>query len=348
MYAFFIRDMEKVDVAIVGGGIAGLTVAKFLSQEGIDFILFEEHDGFFKKACGEGIYLELGKYDFSDLYESKKGIERVIDSTLISTKYGEFELHIPVAMSDKKVVEEEIARQTIRNGGRIEMNSKVNDIVEYGNELMIEPQKVVSKIVVGADGVNSVVRKYMGIQRPHVGVAATGILSRLDKPPDHLYVEFKRSVIRHGYSWFFPKKEEWNIGIGTFTPEYFKQSFQKFKNRFSEVRKWRFSPIPVSKPLKSYGKNVILVGDAASQIFPATGNGILSSMVCAKIAADEIAKMAKSDFREIDLSKYERAWKKVLSRMFTSSYNYYRLTYIADISEFIFHELFKIGCKLYW
>lgn len=46
--------MEKVDVAIVGGGIAGLTLAKFLSEEGINFILFEGHDDFFKKACGEG------------------------------------------------------------------------------------------------------------------------------------------------------------------------------------------------------------------------------------------------------------------------------------------------------
>jgi len=339
--------MEKFDVAIVGGGIAGLTLAKFLSEEGINFILFEEHNTFFKKACGEGIYLKLGKYNFFDIYESRKGIEGVIDSTLISTKYGEFELRIPVVMSNKKIVEDEIARQVVKNGGRIVMNSRVKKIERHGNSLVLHPQKILSKIVVGADGVNSVVRRYMGIQRPHVGMAASGILPEMDKSPDHLYVEFKKSVIRCGYSWFFPKKKEWNIGIGTFMPRYFKSAFQKFKVRFPEVQEWKVSLLPISKPLKSYGKNTMLVGDAASQIFPATGNGILSSMICAKIAADEISKIAKNDFREVELSQYEKAWKKELSKMFATSSIYYRLVKVADISEYLFHILFRAGCRLY-
>jgi len=339
--------MEKVDVAIVGGGIAGLTLAKFLSEGGVNFILFEEHDSFFKKACGEGIYLELGKYKFFDIYESKKGIEGVIESTLISTKYGKFELRIPVVVTDKRVVEEEISKQAIKKGGRIVMNSKVRKIERQRDSIILHPQKILSKIVVGADGVNSVVRRYMGVQRPHVGMAASGILPEMDKSPDRLYVEFKKSVIRYGYSWFFPKKKEWNIGIGTFMPRYFKSAFQKFKARFSEAEEWKLSLLPISKPLKSYGKNTMLVGDAASQIFPATGNGILSSMICAKIAADEISKIAKNDFREVDLSKYEKAWKKELSKMFATSYIYYRLVKVADISEYLFHILFKMGCRLY-
>lgn len=339
--------MEKVDVTIVGGGIAGLTLAKFLSEEGVDFILFEEHDNFFKKACGEGIYLELGNYNFFDLYESRKGIERIVDTTSISTKYGNFKLHMAVAISDKKAVEKEIARQISKKGGRIVMNSRVTRIGRHGNSLVLHPQKILSKIVVGADGVNSVVRRHMGVQRPHVGVAASGILPEMDKSPDRLYVEFKKSIIRRGYSWFFPKKEEWNIGIGTFMPKYFKSAFQKFKVRFPEVQEWKVSLLPISKPLKSYGKNTMLVGDAASQIFPATGNGILSSMICAKIAADEISKIAKNDFRVIDLSQYEKAWKKELSKMVATSYTYYKLVKVADISEYLFHILFKVGCRLY-
>ncbi len=338
--------MEKTDVAIVGGGIAGLTLAKFLAEEGIDFILFEKHDDFFKKACGEGIYLKIDGYNFFDLYESKEGIEREVDSTIISTRYGEFEWFIPVIMSSRKLVEEEIARQVLKKGGKIVMHSKVNNILNYGKELMLEPQEVVGKVVVGADGVNSVVRKYMNLQRPHVGVAASGIIPCIDKEPEHLYVEFRKSVIRYGYSWFFPKKNEWNVGIGTSQPAYFKEAFKKFRSRLSEAQGWRVSLLPISKPIKSYGKNTMLVGDAASQIFSVTGSGILSSMICAKIAADKLTETVKNNFRKIDLSKYEKAWKKTLSRMFSSSYNYYRLVKMADISEFLFHILFKTGIRL--
>ena len=38
--------MERHDVAIIGGGIAGLTLAKFLAEYGIDFVLLEEHKDF--------------------------------------------------------------------------------------------------------------------------------------------------------------------------------------------------------------------------------------------------------------------------------------------------------------
>ena len=39
--------MEKIEVAIVGAGPAGLSVAKFLGENGIPFILIEEHTQFF-------------------------------------------------------------------------------------------------------------------------------------------------------------------------------------------------------------------------------------------------------------------------------------------------------------
>jgi len=112
-------EIKKTDVIIVGGGIAGLTLAKFLAEEGIDFILFEEHDDFFQKACGEAIHLELADYNFFDLYGSKLGIEREIYNTIMSTRYGKANLYMPMIMGNKYLIEKEFAHQITKYGGII-------------------------------------------------------------------------------------------------------------------------------------------------------------------------------------------------------------------------------------
>lgn len=159
-------------------------------------------------------------------------------------------------------------------------------------------------------------------------------------------MNLKKTVIPWGYSWFFPKKSGWNIGIGTAKPNHFKESFNKFKDRFPEVKEWKVGIIPISKPIKSYSKNTILVGDSASQVLAGTGAGTLTSMICARIAADKIIEMSKNNFRNVDLSQYEKAWKKKLSKIFASAYNYHRLLKIANVSEYFFHILLKVICKI--
>ncbi|MFH0748708.1 MAG: FAD-dependent monooxygenase [Candidatus Bathyarchaeota archaeon] len=67
---------QKTDVLVIGGEIAGLTMSKYLAEEGIDFILVEEHKDFFMKSCGEGITHSMAGYEFYGIYESKVGIER--------------------------------------------------------------------------------------------------------------------------------------------------------------------------------------------------------------------------------------------------------------------------------
>jgi len=121
--------VEKWDVAIVGGGIAGLSLAKFLAEKGIPFILFEEHTEFFRKPCGEGIVPKILGYDFYEMYGSKRGIEREVWETRIYTKYGSINLEMPLAISDKKTVEEELAKQA-RKQGEIRMGEKVEKIYD--------------------------------------------------------------------------------------------------------------------------------------------------------------------------------------------------------------------------
>ena len=332
-------NIEKFSVVIIGGGIAGLSVAKFLAERGIDFLLLEEHKEFFKKPCGEGITQKITGYDFYDLYGSKKGIEKEIFETCIYTKYGEIIVEMPTLMTDKKKIEEELARKAMKQG-EIRMGEKVERI-ENG---VLFPQKIKAKLIVGADGVFSLVRNYIRGKSPECGIGVVGYTKDVEKDADKCHVIIKNGVAKYGYAWYFPKKDKWNIGIGSFKKKYFKNDFKRFKVKHESL-KWRGAYIPLDKPVKSYGKNAILIGDSASHIFANTGAGILPSMICACLATEFIEKCARKNFYDVPLYLYEKKWKKFLGKPLKHTYYMKNLLFNIGRNEYIRHKLIQKYAK---
>ncbi len=332
--------MEKCDVAIIGGGIAGLSLAKFLAEKGIPFILFEEHTEFFKKPCGEGILLKTLGYDFYEMYGSKKGIEREVWETNIYTKYGTISLEMPLAFSDKRAVEEELAEQA-KKQGEILMGEKVEKIKDG----VILPQNIKPKIMVGADGVYSIVRDYIGIRKPRCGMGVETYSKEIDYDMDKCHIVLRDSLVKYGYAWYFPKKDKWNIGVGSGKRKYFQEAFKKFKAKHPEARKWRGAPVPLDKPPKPYGKNAILLGDAASHVYAAMGEGIMPSMIAANIAADFIEKASKQNFNEFDFRGFDETIKRKMGKYLKQSYNLQAFFFKVIKSEYIRHKLLEKVCR---
>jgi len=330
--------VEKHDVVIIGGGIAGLTLSKFLAEYGIDFVLLEEHNDFFKKACGEGITRFIAGYDFFDLYESKAGIEKYIEETYIYTKYGILQLYMPVLMTSKRTIEKEIARQAMKRGADIRMNERVEKI-EWNGKFILQPQNIEAKFLVGADGFFSITRKFLGKGKLRYAIAAEGLSNEIELDDEKIHVEMKKSVVKYGYSWFFPKREKWNIGIGSISMKEFKKAFNEFKKKYS-VERWKAGYIPASKPVKPYGKNAILVGDAASQTITSIGAGNMPSMICAKIAADVIKKFSSHDFRGIDTKEYGKALRP-MTKMLKQDHNLAFAMHFIIRNEYLIHKILK-------
>lgn len=328
--------MEKHDVAILGGGLAGLSTAKFLAEAGIDFVLLEEHDDFHMKACGEGLGTKIGEYSLSDLYGSKKGIEREINEISIQTKYGEATISSPGLIINKKAVEKEFADQAIKQGADIRMNEKVKAI-EKRDHFVLKPQNIDAKILIGADGVFSIVRKYTGQSTPPCAIGASGISQNIERDMDKCYLIFNYDIVKYGYAWFFPKKNAWNIGIGSLSKKHFKGAFNDFKSNYV-VDMWKVGLGPFSKPLKLSSKNIFLVGDAGAQVRSIAGAGNFTSIISGKILAETIIKFSKKNFRDIDAKDYEKMWNAAIGRMLRREY------YLARIIK----QIMKKDCLLYF
>ena len=123
-----------------------------------------------------------------------------------------------------------------------------------------------------------------------------------------------------GYLWIFPKGDRFaNIGIGI-SGKYSKdKSAKKYLDEFMEreyphaaILTTMCGGVPCGKPMKNPITNgLMLVGDAAHQINPMTGGGIVSGMKAGWIAGQIAAEaVSKGDYSIKILNKYsESMWK---------------------------------------
>ena len=75
-----------------------------------------------------------------------------------------------------------------------------------------------------------------------------------------------------------------------------------------------FHPIPLGGAIpKTCFDGLLITGDAASQVKPTTGGGIIFGLLCSKIAGEVASEALKmNNFSEIFLSRYEKRWKKII------------------------------------
>ena len=154
-------------------------------------------------------------------------------------------------------------------------------------------------------------------------------LSGIDVEEDVLEFYLGDSISPGGYLWVFPKgKHTANVGLGLSVEAAKKKSAIKYLQEFVD-RKYPNAAmltqiaggVPCAKTNPEIVKgNVIIVGDAAHQVNPVSGGGIISGMIGGMIGGQTAAESILSgDINH--LQEYEKRWHKRLGWRHEIFYN---------------------------
>jgi geranylgeranyl reductase len=301
---------QTFDVIVVGGGPCGATAADDLARRGRKVALLDRAGRI--KPCGGAIPPRLMR-DFA-IPESLI-VARARCARIIAPSAREVDMPIEngfVGMVDREVFDEWLRERAVQSGatrltGTFESIARDSDgtaLVVYrppGADRDSHPVRLRAKSVIGADGANSAVArqaiprsgKAKNVFAYHEIIRAP--VAGFDGARCDIYYQGRLSP--DFYAWIFPHGDTASIGVGSAEKGFSLRGAVKALRAQTglegcETIRREGAPIPL-RPRRRWdnGRDIVLAGDAAGVVAPASGEGIYYAMCGGRIAADAVEEM---------------------------------------------------------
>ncbi len=279
--------MEKYEVIIIGAGPAGLNAAKILGEAGKSVLILEKNAEIGPKICAGGL--------------TRKSIQYLnLPESIIDYKYNEIFFNSPRVRTRINFGETFFYTIDRKNLGAWQLQKLGHNVtvrtsshvgkIEKDYLIINDQEKIGFEFLIGADGSNSVVRRFLKIKTRLAGVAVQYKLPLGDFPDFEIFLNSK--FFSSWYSWIFPHRDHISIGYGypqkVFSPLIAQKKFEAWAKERNislenvprevflincDYRGWKFG-------------NIFLAGDAAGLADGFTGEGIYQALV----SGEDIAK----------------------------------------------------------
>ncbi|MCL4327410.1 MAG: NAD(P)/FAD-dependent oxidoreductase [Candidatus Thermoplasmatota archaeon] len=335
------------DVIVVGSGPSGSYSSHLLSRMGYDVLNLEEHK-------------EVGRPVECTGLVSERVISMARTKAPVNSVYGAH-VHFPngesvhVRKGEKTVVmdrdqfDKDVSAMAISSGTDVEINSRAVSVtpgseyatVKYRQDGVLKEER--ARIVIGADGINSKVRKDVFGSVPSRVVSCYQVDSAVRMDDQESVSVFVGSRVTRGFfAWATPAGDITKIGVGSVGSSA-KNYFTNFNSMFPKDRILGINGggIPITYLKRTYAPRTLLVGDAAGIVKPLSGGGIYTGMISAKHAAEAAGSaLENNDFSARFLARYQKSWKKDLGRELWIDGIIQRL--FASVNDETFNRIYRM------
>ena len=324
---------DNYDIIVVGAGPAGSTTARFAAKAGASVLILEKDRNVgLPVRCAEGA-TEGGLLSVLDEIDPRWVENRIQDVMFHSPSGDEVELNFRQTgiILNRKIFDYDLAQLAVKEGVHLLTRAYVSNVLKQNGQAagvtfthLGKDYSITSKIVVGADGVESRVGRWAGMttrtKLKDMETCAQFTARDIDLSDKHLHLYFSRKIAPKGYLWVFPKGRGLaNVGLGIAGTEAKKKSPLAYLGEFMAKHFPNASlldsvagGVPCDQTLgKIISDGVMLVGDAAHQVNPITGGGIVPAMVAGKIAGEVAGRaIADGNVSVGGLKDYPKRWQK--------------------------------------
>ncbi|MFA5365229.1 MAG: NAD(P)/FAD-dependent oxidoreductase [Candidatus Bathyarchaeia archaeon] len=325
---------KKTDIIVVGAGPCGSYAAYSAAKQGLDVTVCENHKtvGTPKHCAG---HLNISSLKRLGLNLPNEVIENKIRGAKFISPLGtQFWLRCqnPVTyVVDRELFDKHIAGLAADSGAKYRFSSRVKSLhYDSGNlkgAMLDSGEQLAANLVIDAEGCSSGLLKQAGLRGLSSSMVIRGIQAEVDTvsdlETDMVEVYFGKNVAPGFFAWIIPRADgSAKVGLATRTgnPQTYLQHFMKKhpvaskKLQNSKTTYLSIHPIPLDCAVpKTYANGFLAVGDAASQVKPTTGGGVVFGMTCAQVAGEVACEAVKlGDFSETFLSSYQRRWKQLV------------------------------------
>ena len=331
---------EEYDAAIVGGGLAGLSLSIQLARLGHRVIVFEKEEYPFHKVCGEYISLESWGFLNSLGLDLEKMNLPVISQLQLSTTTGKLlQQKLPLGGFgiSRYLLDFTLAEIARSAGVIVEENTKVMDVLFSESTFTIDTgkQSYTAKVVCGSYGKRSNID--IKWKRPFT-IASKNKLNNYIGVKYHIKTDFPADTIAlhnfdNGYCGIVKIEEDkYNLCYLTTAANLQRSKGNisdmersvltrnpHIKKIFAESEFLHEAPVTISQisfdKKEQVENHVLMIGDAAGMITPLCGNGMSMALHGSKLAAEVVHLFLQGQISRIEMEeRYIRQWQQHFSR----------------------------------